>query len=107
MTSPKTANREAIVAMVINSLNDLYAQNGITSDDAPGESTYLVGRRAALDSLGLVTLIVELEQKIEEEFDVALTLASERAMSQKNSPFLTVGALADYICTLLDEQRQA
>jgi len=28
-------------------------------------------------------------------------------MSQKHSPFLTVGSLATYICTLLDEQRNA
>lgn len=106
MTSLHIADRQTVVDIITASLRDLYEQNNITAD-APTEETYLVGRRAALDSLGLVTLIVELEQRIEEEFDAALTLASERAMSQKNSPFLTVATLADYICTLLDEQRGA
>jgi hypothetical protein len=27
-------------------------------------------------------------------------------MSQKHSPFLTVGSLTDYICTLVAEERQ-
>lgn len=107
MTTLSTVDRSTVLALVIASLRDLYEQNGITADSEPGENTYLIGRRALLDSLGLVTLIVDLEQKIEETFDVALTLANERAMSQKHSPFLTVGSLADYICALLNEQRNA
>lgn len=105
MTTLSIADRNAVLALVTASLRDLYEQNGITADSEPDEGTYLIGRRALLDSLGLVTLIVDLEQKIEETFDVALTLANERAMSQKNSPFLTVGSLADYICALINEQR--
>ncbi len=107
MATLSTADRSAVVSLIADTLRDLYEQNGIATDDAPGEGTYLIGRRASLDSLGLVTLIVDLEQKIEETFNVALTLANERAMSQKSSPFLTVGSLADYICTLIDEQRSA
>lgn len=107
MTTLSTADRAAVVTLITDGLRDLYEQNGIAVGDEPGEDTHLIGRRALLDSLGLVTLIVDLEQKIEETFDVALTLANERAMSQKNSPFLTVGSLADYICALLNEQRQA
>jgi hypothetical protein len=107
MTTLSAANRDTIVALIISSLRDLYEQNGIDADGDLSEDTCLIGRRAALDSLGLVTLIVDLEQKIEETFDIALTLANERAMSQKHSPFLTVGSLATYICTLLDEQRNA
>jgi len=107
MTTLSAANRDTVVALIISSLRDLYEQNGIDADSNLSEDTYLIGRRAALDSLGLVTLIVDLEQKIEETFDIALTLANERAMSQKHSPFLTVGSLATYICTLLDEQRNA
>lgn len=107
MTTLSTADRNAVLALITESLRDLYEQNGVTTDSEPDEGTYLIGRRALLDSLGLVTLIVDLEQKIEETFDVTLTLANERAMSQKNSPFLTVGSLADYICALINEQRNA
>lgn len=49
-----------------------------------------------LDSLQLVTLIVDVEQKMADSFGVTITLADSRAMSQKNSPFRSVGSLADY-----------
>lgn len=63
--------------------------------------TVLFGRNGKLDSLGLVNLIVATEQRIEEAFGVAVTLADERAMSQQHSPFRTISSLADYAVTLL------
>ena len=105
MQTQDTLDRSAIAALVLASLNDVLAQADEPPAETPGEETHLVGRRAVLDSLGMVTLIVDLEQRIEEEYDVALTLADDRAMSQKNSPFLSVRSLTDYICTLVEEER--
>lgn len=65
--------------------------------------TVLFGKGGRLDSLGLVGFIVEVEQKIEEEFNVSLTLADERAMSQQHSPFMTLDALSAYVALLLKE----
>jgi acyl carrier protein len=67
--------------------------------------TKIFGRQGLLDSNGLVSLIVELEEKIEDEFGVSLILADERAMSQKKSPFKSVLSLAQYICMLIDEEK--
>lgn len=67
--------------------------------------TVLFGASSTLDSLGLVNLIVATEQRLEEIFNLTLTLADERAMSQKNSPFRTVETLAEYISTLLPEKQ--
>ena len=47
----------------------------------------------------------DIKKNIEEEFDVSITIADERAMSQKHSPFRTVGILADYIEMLLVEKK--
>ena len=65
--------------------------------------TVLFGKSGRLDSLGLVHLIVTVEQKISEDFEVTITLADEKAVSQKNSPFRTIGTLANYICLLLEK----
>ncbi len=65
--------------------------------------TILFGKSGKLDSLGFVNLIVAVEEKIEEEFGVMLTLADERAMSQKRSPFKSIKTLAGYILQLLEE----
>jgi acyl carrier protein len=70
------------------------------------ESTYLIGPGSLLDSLGLVRLIVDLEQRLQDEYGISLTLADERAMSQKNSPFRTVQSLAGYIWLLTLEGQQ-
>ena len=66
--------------------------------------TPLFGNGGKLDSLGLVNLIVALEQNIEDELELSITLADEKAMSQKHSPFRSVGSLADYIEMLLEEK---
>lgn len=65
--------------------------------------TVLFGEGSRLDSLGLVNVIIAIEQKVEEDFETPVSLTDERAMSQKNSPFRTVRTLADYIFLLLQE----
>ena len=66
--------------------------------------TVLLGESGHLDSVGLVTLIVATEEKIEEEFGVSITLTDKRALSQKESPFKTIGMLTNYIVLLLGEK---
>lgn len=78
----------------------------IVSEDAPpaiDADTSLFGDKGFLDSLALVTLIVGLEQGIQHQFDKTITIASEKAMSRKQSPFLTVGSLVQFIKELLAE----
>ena len=67
--------------------------------------TALLGQGSKLDSLGLINLIVAVEQNVEDKFDITITLADERAMSQGISPFRTVGSLADYIEMILVENK--
>ena len=70
-----------------------------------GSETPLFGREGVLDSLGLVALVVAVEQAIEDEYGVSVSLADERALSEGKSPFRTVGALADYAGRLIDGAR--
>lgn len=58
-----------------------------------------------LDSLGLVFLVTDLESIISEKFDIDVTLADERAMSQKTSPFRTVSTLIKYVELLITEEK--
>ena len=65
--------------------------------------TVIYGKESKLDSLGLINLIVAIEQNIEDELDISLTIADERAMSYKHSPFRTICTLANYIDMLLND----
>lgn len=67
------------------------------------EDTKLIGREAMLDSLGFVTLIIDIEQRILNELGIDLVITNERAMSLEHSPFLTVGTLVDYTTSLIEE----
>ena len=96
----------AIAGLVLASLRDVLATSDNDGYDAEqlGEDTRLIGRAGVLDSMGLVTLIVDVEQRLEEEYDTVVVLADERALSQTRSPFRSVGSLADYICQLVKEE---
>ena len=67
--------------------------------------TALFGSSSDLDSLGLVNLVVSVEEKIEEAFSTSITLADDRALSQEMSPFSTVESLVNYIEALLKEKK--
>jgi acyl carrier protein len=99
-------NRSQIAQLVISSLQEVLDMGNGTSPAVEdiGTGTSLIGREAVLDSMGLVNLIVEIEQRLEEDYGVVVILADERAMSQKKSPFHSVGSLTDYICQLIQEQ---
>lgn len=67
------------------------------------KDTKLYGGNSALDSLGLVNLITDLEEMISDEFDIDIVLADEKAMSQRTSPFRTVETLTDYIAMVVEQ----
>ena len=92
-------SKEAICKIVISTFAQLDEEFGgfLINND-----TELMGMKAVIDSLQLVALVVAVEEKIGEEFDVIITLADEKAMSQKSSPFRTVKSLTDYIFRLLE-----
>lgn len=68
---------------------------GQASPDSP-----LLGSRAVLTSLRLVTFITDCEAILEEEFEIHVTLVSEDAFSRRQSPFRNIEVLADYVVEL-------
>lgn len=67
--------------------------------------TALLDEKSALDSSGVVSFLVAVEEKIELATGRAIRLVSERAMSRTSSPFRTLAALAGYIQELLNERQ--
>jgi acyl carrier protein len=88
---------ELIVKSVQDILNltDKNLAEGITAD------TPLVGAGRVVDSIGLVTLIVDVENRVAEHANRPISLMDDRAMSQTRSPFRTVGTLAEYVQELI------
>jgi len=59
----------------------------------------LFAPESALDSLGLVSLLIDIEEALSDR-GVDVTLSDARAMSPTLSPFRSVPALVDYIVQL-------
>jgi len=97
--------KKTIEDFIIKSLGELEEILPGKKINSLNSSTILFGPKGVLDSMGLVSLIAELEQKIEDELSISILLADERAMSQRNSPFRTVSSLAEYILELIKEEK--
>ena len=93
---------EKILNLIYESIDEISDQITTKVEKKPDE--VLFGQGGKLDSLGLVNLIVAVEGMTEDELDVTITLADEKAMSMKNSPFRTIQTLADYISLLLESE---
>jgi acyl carrier protein len=70
-------------------------------------STRLYGQNGILDSLGLVRFIGEVEEQISDKLEKDISIASERAMSRRNSPFQDIDSLSNYIVDILTEYKDA
>lgn len=96
------ADRDRVLQAVYRAVDELNKQlpKGVSVPRAPDAVLY--GQTGKLESIDVVTLIMELEDQIKAEFGTAITIADDRAMSRENSPFLTVGTLTDYVAELLN-----
>lgn len=100
-----TIDRSAVRDSVLAAIGELNAGLPIHQRVSPEEQTKLYGKGATLDSLGLVNLIVGVESRLTDDFDVSITLADEKAMSRAQSPFRSVATLIDYAAELIAEAR--
>ena len=87
--------REEMINLIIETAAELGADE-IGLEDTLREESVLFGKEGVLDSMGLVTLVIAVEQAVEDKFDTHVGLADEKAMSQTRSPYRSVATLADY-----------
>jgi D-alanine--poly(phosphoribitol) ligase subunit 2 len=80
------------------------AADGIDGADklVKAAETPLYGTTSPLDSLGLVSFLLIVEEQIEDTLDQTVAIVDERAVSRANSPFRTLGSLAEYVGELID-----
>lgn len=93
-----TVTEAQAAEVIVRTLTDLADQGVIELDgEQPlGPDTELFGEGGLLDSVGLVSLVVAVEEQLADELGLEVGLADERALSQRSSPYRTVGTLAAY-----------
>lgn len=98
---------ERVLKAVYQAMDELNSQlpPGVSVEkslDAP-----LYGATSKLESLDFVTLVMEVEEKINAEFGTDITIADEHMLSKQNSPFSSVRTLVEYLEEVLKNERSA
>lgn len=96
--------REQVLKIIIENVKNLvdtYPENQRFNVD---ENTILFGLNSEIDSLSLVSVIVDLETEFYDSFNIEMSLTDDRAMTREVSPYDNISVLADYIVELVSEK---
>jgi hypothetical protein len=89
-----------VVAAQLNTLNDTLPDGQKFNVD---HKTMLFGRGSSIDSMSLVSVIVDLETYFLDEHNIEVCITDDRAMNREISPFDNVNNLVDYLHELINE----
>jgi hypothetical protein len=95
--------QEAVQTIIFRALENLNAELAADRKIPVGPDTRLYGADAMLDSLSLVSVIVDVEGDVSTTAGRPIALTDDRAMRREASPFSDVRALTGYIVELLAE----
>ena len=92
--------KEQILEIIYKAIEDLNEENHQHQLEK-SDNVILLGKGSQLDSIGFVSLISYIEDYIEEEADIVVTLVNEKSIAIEPSPFRTIDTLTKYILSCL------
>lgn len=98
--------KQEITAIVINQVEQLNDTFPDAQKITVNENTVLFGNGSSIDSLSLVSIIVDLEMLFSDEHGFDISLTDDRAMAREQSPFTNITTLVDYIFELITEKNK-
>lgn len=95
--------KEKVFEIIVEAIAELNEELEYEELETVTADTPIFGGESGIDSLSLVGLVVEVEANVNEAFDANVTLADEKAMSSRNSPYRNVAAFTDFVLAKLGE----
>jgi len=92
--------RGRVEAVIYRAIAALNAEREAGDQIPAAEATVLFGVGSRLDSLALVSLISDVETTLTTEDGLDVSLADDRALARKESPYRSVATLRDYVLEL-------
>lgn len=92
---------EKIVIDNVNALVETFPEDQKFEVNA---NTVLFGQDSKIDSLSLVSVIVDLETMLSIDYNLDISLTDDRAMTREKSPFDSVKNMIEYIDELVKEK---
>ena len=90
-------NKQAIAKIVLDAVQSYVDSQADYNQIKVVEDTMLFGAYSQIDSLGLVSIIVDVETLIRDQGYDEFTLTSGEIMTKTDNPFQTVSTLIDFI----------
>lgn len=97
------SNRERIERVVFSAVDSVNKQLPAGTSIEKSLDAPLYGQSGKLESLDFVTFIMEVEEKVREEFGADVMITDENLLSKQKSPFSTLGTLTEYLEGVLKE----
>lgn len=97
-------NKEKVIQSIFGAIDEINEQLPKGKRLEKSINTALFGNHGSLDSLSLVSLITTLEQKIEEDFGMTVTILEKMEDIEDKNPFETVKSLTDYLSSFLENK---
>ena len=98
-------NKQKITEIVINQVEQINATFPDDQKIEVNNETILFGKGSSIDSLSLVSVIVDLEMYFSDEYGFEISLTDDRAMTREISPFDSITSLVDYIFEIINEKQ--
>lgn len=91
------ASRSEILEAVVSVLKQVRPDL-----DAVSEETSLMGQGAVIDSIGMVSFLITLEQSLNNRVDLSALMLERGDQEGEGNPFRTVGSLANVVSSSLE-----
>ena len=92
-----TANKNSIIEIIFTSIKEVNENQPSNNKLKLKKDELLVSDKSKIDSLGLITLLVNIEDKINKTYNVRLNLLEENYISDEKTPFQTIDNLAEWL----------
>ena len=97
-------NKEQIEKIILNSLETINEERDDGEKLRFNSNSKLFGVGCPIDSLSLVSLIVDVEAEINQIVENPISLMDDKAVMRKKSPFESVSNLTEYIRELTENE---
>ena len=92
-----TDNNELFLELIFAAITEVNIQQPPEYQLKLNKDEFLISDKSCIDSLGLITLLINIEEKISNKFKKNLNLLDEKFISEENTPFKTLGSLASWL----------
>lgn len=96
--------KSEILKIILEKINDLNCTLPTNEQFLVSEQTILFGMGSCIDSLSLVSIIVDLEMHFSDILAYEISLTNDNAMAREKSPFTSVTSLVEYIEELINSK---